>query len=385
MNSMKILMIIDRYAPIWGGAENQLKQLIPHLVKNGCNAAIVTRRWEKSMLQKDTIDGTPVFRVGIHGSGTVSTIWYVLSLLFFIVAHGRKFDCIHTHGAVALGALGTFAGKIVRKPCVVKIASAGRIPEMLDTIFGRTLLHIIKLTNALISLSEEIHEEMRNVGIGEERIVSMTNGVDVDRFHPFTEQEKKNWRTNRGLTETSKIVLFTGRLVYSKGIDIIINSWQNVISANPNTYLVILGNDKNQKNPVEARMKCIVKENEIGNVIFEGEISQPERYYSAADIYAFASRHEGCSNALLEAMAAALPIVSSDIGAVNKLIIHEETGLLVPQENSKAFADGIIQLLHNPVLCLKTGSAARRHVIENHSFSNISEIYCKIYKTLRKN
>ena len=70
---MKVLMVIERYSPIWGGAENQLRELCLHLVQNGCEVSVVTRRWEWGMPARDLVDGVPVRRVGlslgnIHGS-----------------------------------------------------------------------------------------------------------------------------------------------------------------------------------------------------------------------------------------------------------------------------------------------------------------------------
>lgn len=75
----RVLMIIDRYHPIWGGAENQLAALSRQLGKHGIQVSILTRRWSTDLLEQEDMDGIPVTRIGRPGSATAWTnLLYVL-------------------------------------------------------------------------------------------------------------------------------------------------------------------------------------------------------------------------------------------------------------------------------------------------------------------
>jgi len=373
-------MIIDRYIPIWGGAENQLRQLIPHLKSHECEITILTRRWERALLVNELIDETQVFRVGISGKHLVATIFYLLGLLKYVYINRRNIDVIHTHGAAALGAVGRVLGILSGKPNIAKIATAGRIPALQNQIFGKFILYFLKRSKAIVCISDEIRKELEQIKVAESKIIFAPNAVDGVRFSPL--EKKENLRKRHHFNMEDLIVIFSGRLVYRKGLDILIDVWSGIIKQCPNAYLIILGSGKGQLDSIEEKVMLRVKQEKIRNIFFKGEVMNPEQYYRMADILAFPSRKEGFPNVLLEGMASGLVPVAFNIGGVVELIRDKENGFIVSLENTKEFQKCLMELIQNKEMLYEFSKLARERISYKYTFESLSLQYLKVYKKL---
>jgi len=379
---MKILMIIDRYIPIWGGAENQLKQLIPYFKNKGCEIKILTRRWYKSLKRQEIIGGNNVYRIGVPSTNFFSTITYLFGLLRFCIKNRKNIDIIHTHGAATLGAIGSFLGNIINKPNIAKIATAGRIPILQNSIFGKLILNTLKKSNAIICLSNEIYGELKSINIPDEKIKHIKNAVDHNRFTPAAQIEKNQFREKRNFGKDDPIILFSGRLVPRKGIDILIDVWPKVIKKFPNARLLIIGSGKTQADSLEEKIKNQCSQQKLSNIYFEGEVIDPEKYYSAADILVFPSKKEGFPNVLLEAMSCQLAIIASRIGGATDLIINNQTGILFDNEDTESLKEKIESLLNNKNKIDFLGKNARENISKEATFDKISSEYILLYKSI---
>jgi len=375
-------MVTERYLPIWGGAENQLRQLIPHLIDRGCEVEIVTRRFHKNMAAKEDLGGVLVHRLGTPGTSLFSQLYFIICLFFFLLKAASKTDIYHSHGAVKMGAICWLVSLLRRKKNVAKIASAGRIPKLSETLFGRLMLAMFKRSSAIISMTKEIDEELHAIGTQQAIMHPITNGVDCHRFSPASAEQRREWRVKNGLSPDSWVFLFSSRLVFGKGLDILINGWKEIVAKKANIHLLVVGSGTDQADSVEEEMHKRVLEEKLTNVIFVGETERPEDYLSIADCFVFPSRKEGFPNALMEAMASQLPCVASKIGGVEALIDDGETGVLFEPENSKDLAEKCIALLQSPDKKESIGKNARQKMLSVFSFEIIAERYVKLYGTL---
>lgn len=380
---MNVLMVIERYIPIWGGAENQLRQLIPHLENCGCKIKVVTRRWHKHLHEKEVIDGVEVARIGIPGTGIFSTVIFIHSLIIYIIKNHNKIDFLHSHGAVNMGALCSLMAMIFNFSNVAKIATAGKVLDLRNKFSGRLILWFLKRSDAIIAMTEEIEQELKAIGTPIEKIFKITNGVDTKRFRPSDKIERDNWRNYHGVSENRRIVLFSSRLVYRKGLDILFAAWPEINESCPDTILMILGSGKGQPDSVEKEIRAFVSDNQIKNVIFLGESDYPEYVLGAADVFIFPSRKEGFPNALMEAMASNLPVIASKIGGNVDLVVDNETGLLFEPENHNQLADLAKDLFASQNTMEKLGNAARKSMIEMYDFPSIAGRYRDLYAGLR--
>jgi len=379
---MRVLMVIERYFPVWGGAENQLRQIIPHLTHLGCEVEVATRRWKMQMSPYEQIDGVAVHRLGLPGKSHLKTFLFTISLVFYLIYVGSKFEVIHTHGAVALGAMGALVAKILGVKNIAKIATAGRIIKLKKKLSGRILLALFNQSNSIICMSDEIRKELELINTPAKIIYRITNAVDVERFRPFPEAQRKAWRMQRKFLPNTPVVIFAGRLVPRKGFDILLKAWEQVVKLDSQAQLIVLGSGNYQPDSIESEVRIKVANEGIGNVHFEGETVSPESYLGVADIFVFPSRKEGFPNALMEAMAAALATVSSRIGGVVELVDDGKTGLLFSPEDSRVLADNIIFLLNNPKTRSEIGSRARKYVAEHYTFDRIARRVNEVYRTI---
>jgi glycosyltransferase involved in cell wall biosynthesis len=105
-------------------------------------------------------------------------------------------------------------------------------------------------------------------------------------------------------------------------------------------------------------------------------------YLQAADLFVLPSRAEGLSNALLEAMAAGLPVVATRVGGTADVIISGENGLLVPPEDASALAEALTSLFQNTARKEELGCAARRTVETRYAISSVAACYLELYQRL---
>ncbi len=376
---MNILMVTERYIPIWGGAENQLRQLCPHLISAGCKVEIVTRRWHYDLAEKEFVDGVLVHRIGMPGASLSAKIVFIVMLLLFLFRASRKTDVYHSHGAVKMGVICWFVAAMCRKKNVAKIATAGHIPKLLNTITGRLLIYFFNRSSAIISMTAEIDEELLKAGTSLQKVVTITNGVDCNRFISGTSEQRLRLKKEYGVEQNSPVVVFSSRLVFRKGLDILIEAWPSILQNIPDAYLLVIGSGIGQQDSVEDEIKERVLAEKISHVIFVGETDTPEIFLSIADCFVFPSRKEGFPNALMEAMASKLACVASLVGGVEDLITDGVNGLLFEAENSASLAEKCLGVFSMKEQSLSIGENARQHMLAQFSFETISSRYVELY------
>lgn len=379
---MKILMVSERYLPIWGGAENQLAQLAPHLAGGGADVEVVTRRWKPEMVPRETMNGIVVRRIGVPGTGVIATVIFTILLFILLLREKRCFDVVHSHGAVKMGALIAAAAMFTRRPTVAKIATAGRIPQLRRALPGRLALALFRRIDAVICMSSEIRRELEEVALDPARIVSIENGVDSDRFAPRDETDRAAWRRGNGLAAAAVVAVFSGRLVRRKGIDILVEAWSLIDPVALRAHLFLLGSGADQPDSVEHEMRRRVADNGSPNIVFVGDTARPEDYLNNADLFLFPSRREGFPNALLEAMSAGAVPIASNIGGCTDLIRSGETGILVEPDDPRTLAEQLAFLLGEKETRARLSQAARRHVSEYNGLPKTAARYLELYERL---
>lgn len=379
---MKIFMVTERYLPIWGGAENQLSQLVPHLISKGCAVTILTRRYQKSWLADEEMQGARVVRLGPAGEGAMATLGFIISLLIYIFLERRNIDILHSHGAVKMGSLCSVMARLLRLKNVTKIATAGKFQVLKKNILGRLIIKSFKGSDKIIAMTGEIENELQEIGVKAEQIARIFNGVDCERFMPVTYSEKNQIKNGLGIPPTGLVVVFSGRLVQRKGLDLVIDSWADLLTENSDIHFYILGSGVTQKDTVEVELRQKVEKGNLANIHFVGATSDVGRYLQCCDIYVFPSRLEGFPNALLEAMASECAVVASDIGGVRPLIDDGSSGFLFEMDNRSEFTEKFMALEASENLRAQFGKAARKKIVDNFSFEKIGGDYLALYKRL---
>jgi len=212
----------------------------------------------------------------------------------------------------------------------------------------------------------------RRAGVPPRRLVLVQGGIDpepIRRAHPID-------RASLGLRAGAPVVLWTGRLDPVKRIDdLVLAATQLVRQAIP-LQLLIVG-----EGPEKPRLQKLVGESGMSDrVHFAGRRSDVPRLLRTADLFVFPSRTEGLPNSLLEAMAAGLPVVATNVPGNRDVLTDGKTGLLVPPYRPYQLAAAMLKLLQNKSLAESLGAAASRAVDHRFQLRQTHRAYERLYR-----
>ncbi|HEX6986620.1 MAG TPA: glycosyltransferase [Planctomycetaceae bacterium] len=234
---------------------------------------------------------------------------------------------------------------------------------------------LVARTAALVANSESVAAFYRGVGVPAEKIRVIPNGVELP---PHVPVDREAVLAEFGLPPDAKVVASVGRLAKQKRVDVLVWATQLLRQLTDNVYHVIVG-DGPQRRYLEGLAKHFTCDHVTR---FLGHRADAWRLFPCFDVFWLASDFEGQSNSLMEAMAAGLPIIASDIPANRELIDDGRTGYLVRPGDSVAFAQYADRLLADRDLAGRLGRAARDYVAERHSVPAMIEAYAALYEEL---
>lgn len=252
------------------------------------------------------------------------------------------------------------------------LAWLARVPVRIATHRGkiesfprwRQMLHNILINrgvaSTLIAVSDQTRQIAIDEGIKPARITVIPNGVTPLDTSSIKRME---YRKELGLGENDIFLLSIGRLTYQKGHEYLVRAMPRVINRFPNAKAGICG-----EGPLRSQLQSQVMELDLSDhVKLLGSRVDVSPILASADIFVLPSRWEGLSRALMEAMAAGIPVIASHVDGTRDLIADGVHGLLVPPEDSESLGTSILQLLGNPSKRTDLGAAGREHVLRAHS------------------
>jgi glycosyltransferase involved in cell wall biosynthesis len=164
-----------------------------------------------------------------------------------------------------------------------------------------------------------------------------------------------------------------------KGHEELVDAASRIVPAFPNVVFLLAGRDSGTMEATRAR----VRERGIGgSVRFVGSRTDVPDLLRASDFFVHPSRTEGFSNAILEAMAAGLPVVACDVGGNPEAVVDGETGRMVPSRDAAAFASAIAELLADPEKRKAMGEAGRHRAAERFSLDRMVGEMESLYDSL---
>ena len=216
----------------------------------------------------------------------------------------------------------------------------------------------------ILAVSAEVKRELLvTYAIPENKITVIHNGVDEKRFHlglrdKFRALMRKQWH----IPSDAPTVLFVGNGFRRKGLDRLLKAWQS--PQLKDTYLIVVGDDAKR-----ARYQTLAEERAEGRVIFAGRRDDVESYYGAADLLALPAVQEAFGNVILEAAAAGLPaVVSQVVGAAEILKGKLAEGIVSHPEDSEEMATKLRSMLERS--CNGEVSLEARKLAESYSWNN---------------
>jgi len=194
------------------------------------------------------------------------------------------------------------------------------------------------------------------------KTVTVHNAVDLTQYEATDERREEFGAVDRAL------IGFVGHLVPNKGTLTVINAMPRVLSVFPNALLAIVGCAPEGEETYEVDCRDRVRELRLeSHVRFTGYRRDVPALMRSFDVFVLPTRTETFGKVVIEAMAAACPVVVSDVGGIPEIVERPELGTLIPPDDSGATAEGIIRYLAEPARARLAGAAGQRHVREHFS------------------
>jgi len=361
---LNVLFVVWQYHPIpAGGAEHQAQLQAEELVRRGHRVTVVTRRVQGAA--SGVINGVNVRRLPSIDRHPFRTLTYLCALSLYLIWSLRRFQLVHVHLAGVYTDVVVLLSSIFRTPVYLKIAAGGESGEVrkLRSYARVTRLYGLRHAACVQALSDEIAEELRSIGVQEQRIVRIPNGVQVPETGRMTEATAQA-RRELGLPAGSTVVLYLGRFSRYKGVTDLMEAWTAL--APTDAVLVLVG--FRPDNPPEDQLEFA---SPPATVVVREWTSTPGTYLAAADVFVLPSHSEGMSNALLEAMAGGLAVVATRVGAATTLIEHGMTGLIVEPGHPEELASNIGELLKDEGYRQRLGAAASVSIRQSYSIAAV--------------
>ena len=243
----------------------------------------------------------------------------------------------------------------------------------------RNLLYCVSLymPDLVISVSDSMRQRMvRLPGLSEERFATVHNGIDAD--HYFAPEAREACRREMGIRDGIHVIGYVGRLAAGKGLETLIESMPAVLQKRPGTRLLLVG-----EGPLRDALVDLAEDTGVASkLIFTGFRAHVPRVLAALDLFVLPSLAEGFPLSVLEAMAAAKPIVATRIAGVVEQIEDEVTGLLVPPGDRAALAGAVLRLLEDKDLAERIARRAQRRAREEFTLQRMVEDYDALYRKL---
>ncbi len=224
----------------------------------------------------------------------------------------------------------------------------------------------------VIAISEAVQEHLLDdFGLAASRIRLVYNGIDLERFVlPANAVSRDKYSLKRGLgLHDGPVIGIIGRLSDVKGHIFLLEAMPAVLKSFPQAQLLIVG-----EGPMQGRLKRLAGSLGLaGKCVFIPRIHDTLKALPVIDIFAMPSLKEGLGLSLMEAMAAGLACIGSDIGGIRNLIQHGHNGLLVPPQDAAALSRSILELLEDEKKAQMLADNAR--IFINHNFSQAEMVY----------
>jgi glycosyltransferase involved in cell wall biosynthesis len=269
-----------------------------------------------------------------------------------ILDEGYDFDAIDAHYFYPDGVAAVKLGKYFNKPVVVTARGTdiNLIPQF--RLPRKMLRWAADNAHGMVTVCEALRGELIGLGADPAKVVTLRNGVDLQRFQPDDRQAARDALGVTGFTLVS-----VGALDPRKAHDLTIGA----LALLPGVNLMIAGSG-----PERKRLEALAAQLGVdGRVRFLGPVAQTElkKYYNAADAMVLASSREGWANVLLESMACGTPVVASNVWGTPEVVAAPEAGVLMGERTAQGVADAVNHLrAHYP------DHAATRRYAENFSW-----------------
>ncbi len=250
-----------------------------------------------------------------------------------------RFNVIDSHFGYPDGYAATLLGKWLKVPVTITLRGT-EVPHAKEKLRRVFLVKALRHATRVFSVSSSLKKHAVGLGIAENKIRVVGNGVDLEKFYPVA---KKQAKEKMAIPHTSKVLITVGALVERKGFHRVLEILPSIVKRHPDTLYLIVGGSSAEGDWTERLQQQVEEQGLNSHVRFLGPRPPDElkNILSAADLFVLPTRNEGWANVLLEAMACGLPVVTTDVGGNAEVVCSQELGLIVPYGDSKKLLSAV--------------------------------------------
>ena len=372
-----VLFIIDSFEQ--GGSERQALQLLRQLHESGrCKVRIACLQ-DKGSLRTDA-EALGVGEIPEYALTSFYDLNFAKQLRRFTrFLKENHIDVVHTH-CFYTNVFGMTGAFLARVPA--RVTSKGETEGFRTPRQKRVERMAFRLAHRVIANCKMVENQLIREGLAPKRIIQHYNGLDLDRVKVRDGIRREEARAIFGLPSNRRFVTIVANLHNPvKAHPMFLRAATLVRRAVPDAAFVIAGEGELQPMLYEFAAELGIAD----DVFFIGRCDRVAELLFASDIGVLSSRAEGFANAILEYMAAGLPVVATDVGGLREAVEEGETGFLVESGDHAAMADRIIHLLndseHARAMGARGKAMAEQRFASEHHLRNTLELYDELLST----
>ena len=367
---IKILYWTPFFLPDIGGIETLSAKLLPLLQEQGYDITVLTSHGKYDVADRTEFIGIPVFRFHTRSAIGKRDLFRISEIRSQVSRLKQSFqpDLIHIHMSDPSIYFHLSTAAACPAPTLVTIHQDMEYLGLkggTDTLLGKavsTADWVTAVSKSTLSDLTNIVPEIKN------RSSVIYNGLDAIDIIPAS------------LSFDPPRILYLGRLINAKGIDLAIKAFASLLKRYPRALLTIVGEGP-QRSQLEKQAAAL---DLTDSVDFVGRV-EPEKIpdvINQTTVVVIPSRSEGFPMRALEAAMMARPVVATPAGGLPEAVVHQQTGLIVEHENSFAIAEAVAFLLDHPAVALRMGQSARSRVLQAFSLKSCVDSYSRLYRRL---
>ncbi|NJL10430.1 MAG: glycosyltransferase family 4 protein [Calothrix sp. SM1_7_51] len=321
--------------------------------------------------------GVGIYHLNTNRSFRWDTAWKMAEII-----KRKQIDLVHVHAPFAGSTLACLAGKIANVPVIVHAHSQDPLSKNLVIKVYQKIMRwwTSKVCcNAVISVSQQVKQEMIAQGFDARKSHVIYNGTPLKHY----EIEPNSIRHNLNIPDDVFVVIHIGRLCQGKGQHILLQAASILRQSDKKIIYLIIGEDLEKNGAYLQHLKDMAAELKVNDIVkFLGQRLDVPQILAAADLLVLPSLSEGLPLVILEAMAVGKPVVATSVGGIAEIVIHQETGLLIPVEDALALAEAILWMVKNPFDARIMGNKALEMVKVSFSVEKMQQEVFDIYENV---